>query len=185
MQSLKQLLKEKYQLTNYQIAQLDFLRKTFFSESSKVFIMGIIFYKNLPLYLFALFIMSILRCSTGGIHFYTYAGCFITSLLFLWLCIKLLPYIFIPLNFRITALLICMFICYCIGPVASKYRPPFSKNFIKKCKIIISVFILFYTLILYIMPESQYLIVGFWIVILHTLQLLIAKIIKKGGIVKS
>ena len=79
MKIVKQFLKEKYNLSNYQIAQLIFLGKTVLSESSKILIMSFIFYKQLPLYFFSLLIMCILRYSTGGIHFYTYMGCLTAS----------------------------------------------------------------------------------------------------------
>ena len=81
MKIIKQFLKEKYNLSNYQIAQLIFLGKTVLSESSKILIMSFIFYKQLPLYFFSLLIMCILRYSTGGIHFYTYIILFFLSFL--------------------------------------------------------------------------------------------------------
>uniref|UniRef100_UPI0040562C58 accessory gene regulator B family protein n=1 Tax=Agathobacter sp. TaxID=2021311 RepID=UPI0040562C58 len=179
METLKQHLKEKYHLSNYQIAQLIFLAKTFFSEASKILIMGIIFHKQLPLYFFALFIMLLLRCSTGGLHFYTYTGCLVTSVIYVWLAIVFLPNIKIPFNIKLLLLLICAIVCYHIGPVPSKYRPPFRDHFIQKCKSIVSSFIFFYSLFLYVMPESTYSTVGFWIIILHSLQLLIAKYTRK------
>lgn len=179
MKTFKQHLKEKYDLSNYQIAQLTFLGKTIFSEISKVFIMGIIFFKHLPLYIFALLIMLVLRCTTGGIHFYTYIGCLTTSIIFLWSGIILLPNIAVPLNVKLILLLLCIISCYYIGPVPSKYRPAYRSKFIQKCKLIISTFIFLYTIVLYVMPESPYINVGFWIIILHSLQLIIAKYTRK------
>jgi len=179
MKTIEQHLKEKYHLSSYQIAQLTFLGKTLFSETSKILIMGIIFQKYLLLYVFALFIMIILRCTTGGLHFYTYLGCLFTSTIYIWLAIILLPKILIPLNLKIVLLLISILVCYHIGPIPSKYRPPFSDDFIKRCKKTISYFIFLYTLILYIMPKSTYLTVGFWIIILHSLQLIAAKYTRK------
>lgn len=179
MKTINQHLKEKYNLSNYQIAQLGFLIKTLSSEVSKMILMAIFFHKHLPFYFFALFIMLILRCNTGGIHFYTYIGCFITSTLFLLFGIILLPNITIPLNIKILLLLLCIITCYHIGPIPSKYRPSYSKEFIQKCKEKVSTFIFFFSVLLYIIPESQYLIIGFWIIILHTLQLIIAKYARK------
>lgn len=179
MKTLKQLLKEKYNLSSYQIAQLSFLCKTFFSEISKMLIMGIVFYKELSLYLFALLTMLILRCTTGGLHFYTYAGCLLTSTIYIGIAIQLLPNITIPLNIKILLLLFCVIVCNYIGPVPSKYRPPYSKKHIKTYKTIVSTFIFIFTLVLYIIPESPHLIVGFWIIILHSLQLIIAKYRRK------
>ena len=179
MNKIKQLLKEKYQLSNYQIAQLAFLGKTLISETSKMLIMGIIFYKHLPTYFFALLVMLVLRCSTGGIHFYTYVGCLTTSIIFLWAGIILLPNIPVPLPVKLILLLLCIISCYYVGPVPSKYRPPYSSMFIRKCKWTISTFIFLYTIVLYVVPESSYINAGFWIIILHSLQLLVAKYTRK------
>lgn len=179
MKTFKHYLKEKHNLSNYQIAQLAFLGKTVLSEISKVLIMGIIFYKHLPLYFFSLLIMLVLRCSTGGIHFYTYIGCLAASIIFLWSVIVLLPIIIVPLSVQLILLLLCILSCYSIGPIPSKYRPPYSNTFIQKCKLIISIFIFLYTIVLYIIPGSPYLNVGFWTIILHSLQLTIAKYIRK------
>ena len=179
MKTLKNHLKEKYNLSNYQIAQLGFLAKTLASEISKMIIMAVIFYKHLPLYFFALFIMLILRTYTGGIHFYTYIGCLVTTTIFLLLGIIVLPNIAIPLNIKLFLLLLCIITCYLIGPIPSKYRPPYSEQFLRKCKLIVSSAICIYTFVLYIVPDSKYMIVGFWIIILHTLQLIIAKYTRK------
>lgn len=179
MKFFKHILKKKYQLSNYQIAQLTFLFKTLFSEFSKILIMGIIFYKNFPLYIFALIIMLILRCSTGGIHFYTYTNCFIASLAFLILAVIVFPKISLPLYIQIFLLIICILICHSIGPIPSKYRPAYTDHFEQKCKVTISIFIFFYVLFLYIIPNSKYSITGFWIIILHSLQLILAKYIRK------
>ena len=179
MQTIKNFLKKKYNLSNYQIAQLAFLCKSFISEISKIIIMGIIFYNHLSLYFFALLIMLVLRCSTGGIHFYTYIGCLTTSLIFLWSGIVWLPNITFPLNIKLLLILLCILICYYIGPICSKYRPPHSNKFIQKRKLIITFFIFLFSIALYIMPESSYLNVGVWIIILHSLQLIIAKFFRK------
>lgn len=179
MKTLKNHLKEKYNLSNYQIARLVFLAKTLASEISKMIILAVLFYKHLPLYFFALFIMLILRTYTGGIHFYTYIGCLVTTTIFLVLGIIVLPNIVVPLNIKLFLLLLCIITCYHIGPIPSKYRPPYSEQFIRKCKLIVSSAICIYTFVLYIVPDSKYMIVGFWIIILHTLQLIIAKYTRK------
>lgn len=180
MEPLKKYLKDTYQLSSYQIAQILFLFKTIASEISKILIMGIIFHKQLPLYIFALSIMLFLRTSTGGLHFYTYAGCLVTSIIYIWLAIDVLPQITVVKYVQISALLICILLCNRIGPVTSKYRPSSCQNHFTKCKKFITLFIFIYTLILYIIPENEYLYVGFWVIILHSLQLFVAKIRKKG-----
>lgn len=177
---MKEYLKNKYQLSSYQIAQIEFFIKTFLSESSKIIIMGFIFHKQLSLYFFSLFFMIMLRCNTGGIHFYTYTGCLMASTILLWFPIIVLPRLTIPLYIQLLLLLICLFVCYAIGPVGSRYRPAYPEQFISRSKKKISTFIFFSTLVIYIIPDNPYSRTGFWIIILHTLQLLIARILKKG-----
>ena len=184
METLKKYLKTTYHLSSYQTAQIIFLFQTIFSEISKIVIMGILFHDKLSLYLFALFIMIFLRCSMGGLHFYTYAGCLITSTLYLWLAVYILPDIVIAKYLQIAALLLCILICNYAGPVISKYRPEECKERFTQCRRFITIFIFFFALILYIIPENKYIYVGFWVIILHSLQLLVAKIRKKGDSLK-
>lgn len=181
MEQLKRHLKETYNLSNYQLAQVSFLFKTIASEISKILIMGILFHNQLPLYLFALSVMLCLRGSTGGLHFYTYAGCLVTSALYLGLAIYILPHNMSAKSFQLIGVLLCILLCNYIGPITSKYRPDSCKEHFTQCKRFITIFISFYALLIYIMPESNYLNVGFWVIILHSLQLVIAKICKKGG----
>jgi len=180
MSTIKLVLKEKYNLSNYQIAQLVFLLKTLSSEFSKMLIMGILFRNHMLLYIFALIIMLCLRCTTGGLHFYTYLSCLAASTIYLWLAVVLLPNFMLPKTLRLISLLFSLIICYYCCPVPSKYRPEYPHSLITRCRKTVCSFVFIYTLILYIIPENQYLTVGFWVVILHSLQLLVAKIQKKG-----
>lgn len=169
----------KYNFTNYQIAQLKFLFITLASEISKILIMGIFFYNKLPLYFFAIFVMLCLRSTTGGIHFYTYVSCLLASVTFLWLAIRILPLIHLPIFMSLILLLGCIITCYMIGPVTSKYRPTPSQNKAQKYRSLTCGFVFIYTVVFYIFPENSYLIIGFWVIILHSLQLILAKLKRK------
>jgi len=179
MQAIRNSLMEKYGLSRYQVAQLTFLAKTVASDVSKMFIMAILFHRQFTLFLFALAVMLVLRCSTGGIHFYTYFECLAGSILYLWLAVFLLQHIMLPLPLMAILCTLCAIGCFFIGPVPSRYRPPYTETFKKRCKLIIATFIMLYTLTLSIMPDSSYIIVGFWVIILHFLQLLAAKYTRK------
>lgn len=172
-------IQKKYHYSNYQIAQLKFLFKTIFSELSKIFIMGIIFYKIFPQYVLTLFFMLFLRSISGGLHFYTYIGCLGMSILFIGLSLLLFTFITIPLYAKGCLLLISILICHLTGPVASKYRPPRSTRSKTKLRDITCSFIFLYTLLMYIIPENSYIQIGFWVIILHSLQLSLAKHIRK------
>ncbi len=184
MELLKKHLKETYHLSNYQIAQLAFLFKTISSELSKIIIMGILFHNNFSSYAFALFTMLFLRCSTGGLHFYTYRGCLAASVVYMWLAIIVLPHIPLLPFMRLLLLLASIIACYLIGPVVSKYRSTPSIELSNRCRNTTCRFILIYALVQYIIPGNQLLNVGLWIIILHSLQLFIAKIRKKGDFIK-
>ncbi len=179
MQAIKNTLMEKYGLSPYQVAQLFFLWKTVASDFSKMCIMALLFHRQFATFLFALILMLILRCSTGGIHFYTYLQCLLGSTLYMWLAITLLPHITLSLPVSVTSLVLCALGCFLIGPVPSRYRLPYSETFKQRCKAIVSISILLYAFLFCIMPESPYFIAGFWVIILHFLQLLVAKYTRK------
>ncbi|MBQ9990043.1 MAG: accessory gene regulator B family protein [Lachnospiraceae bacterium] len=179
MEAVKTHLKEKYQLTNYQIAQLGYLYKTALSEISKLILMGILFHNLFSEYLFSLAIMLVLRCFSGGLHFDTYLGCLLGSLLLMAASLLILPPLMAEFSFSFPCLLLCMLSINCIGPVTSKYRPEYSKEHLKRCKRIVLCFISFFSLLVYIMPDSRFIHIGVSVIILHTLQLMAAKYIRK------
>lgn len=181
-EQIKSYLKKNYDLSNYQIAQISFFFKTILSEVSKILIMGFLFHSRLPLYIFALFIMIVLRSFMGGLHFYTYLRCLSSSVIYLGLAVYVLPHLSISPCPQFILLLLSILVCTYIGPITSKYRPESCKRHFTKYKRLAIGFILLYTLILYITPgNNPYLYVGFWVIMLHSLQLIIAKIQTKGG----
>ena len=180
MERIKRYLTVNHHLSNYQVAQIFFLCKTLFSEISKILLMGVLFAHRLPFYFFALFIMVFLRCSMGGLHFDTYIGCLAASTLYLWLAVVLLPRMAVARALQIIALLLCILICNVVGPVVSKYRPASIQKQFRKNTRFTTLFILIYGLILYRIPQNPYMRVGFWVILLHSLQLMAAKIRKKG-----
>lgn len=180
MEMVRKYLREKYQISNYQIAQLEYVFKTFASELSKMLIMGILFHRFLSLYLFALCVLLCLRNTTGGLHFYTYAGCLACSILYMGLAICILPHLTLPFYGKICALLASLLVCWRVGPVVSKYRREPSPERFRHFRNLTCIFILIYISLLFIIPENPYTTVGFWVIILHSLQLTAAKIRKKG-----
>ena len=179
MNMLLEYIQNKYHYSNYQIAQLRFLFKTIFSELSKIIIMTILFHKHLDLYFFALIIMLFLRCTTGGLHFYTYRGCLAMSIIYLGIPIYVLSYLPVSHLCGIILLLLSLSVCFFIGPVTSKYRPKQSPEQFCRNRNITCIVILAYSLSWYIIPDKRLLTVGFWIIILHALQLIAARITRK------
>ncbi len=77
-------------------------------------------------------------------------------------------------------LFVCMLCNYFVGPVTSTVHVALSEQHVSKVRMQAFVFIFFYIVALYIVPENAYMTVGFWVIILHTLQLIAARILKKG-----
>ena len=177
---MRELLKEQYEFSDYQIAQLGFLGKTLASEFSKLLIMGIIFREKLGMYLFAVSIMILLRTSTGGLHCKKYITCFLVSFSYMFLSLTILPDV--PLNkvFQLLLLFICMLCNYFVGPVTSTVHMPLGDSLVKRVRIQSFLIIFFYLTITYIIPENPYTVAGFWVIILHTLQLSAARLLRKG-----
>ena len=164
---MQEFLKRQYQFSDFQIAQLQFFVKTMSSELSKFLIMGFIFRDRLGLYLFAMAVMLPLRIAVGGLHCKTYLSCLLVSF----------SYAFLSLMIFLFA---CMLCNYFVGPVTSTVHVALSEEHVKKVRVQAFVFIFFYIVVLYIAPENSYVTVGFWVIILHTLQLIAARILKKG-----
>lgn len=180
MEKVKLYLKETYHLTGYQAAQVIFFFQTILSEVSKMLIMALLFHRQPGEYFFALFVMLFLRCTTGGLHFYTYWGCLFATTSYMILSIWFLPNIPLPFIGKILLLLVSALTCYSIGPITSKYRPDYPEKQLKQSKNITILFILLYGIVLIIFPQISILNVGIWVIILHSLQLALAKIRKKG-----
>ena len=173
-------LKEQYQFSDYQIAQLKYLFKTMLAESSKLLIMAFIFHHKLGIYLFSVTIMLLLRTSTGGLHCKTYWSCFAVSLAYMFLSIEILPLVSIGKILQMLLIFLCMIINYYIGPVTSSVHAALSLKVTKRVRIQAFLIIFFYLTLTYILPETPYITTGFWVVILHTVQLIAAKTLKKG-----
>lgn len=177
---MREFLKEQYEFSDYQIAQLGFLAKTLASEFSKLLLMGIIFRKEIGMYVFAVTIMLLLRTSTGGLHCKKYITCFLVSFSYMFLSLIILPNIPINKVFQLILLFICMLCNYYVGPVTSVVHAPLGEQLVKRVRIQAFLIIFFYLTLTYIIPENPYTIAGVWVIILHTLQLVTARIIKKG-----
>lgn len=175
---MKELLKRHYHFSNYQIAQLEFFFKTVFSELSKILIMAFIFRHELDVYFFTLLAMCLLRTSTGGLHCKTYARCLVASSLYMITVIKILPLILLPLAIMLLLLFPCVFINYFIGPVTSDVHMPLSEETINKNRFKAALYVTLYMIVIMVNPNNIYTTAIFWVIIIHTLQLIAAKIRK-------
>lgn len=179
---MKELLKSTYQFTDYQIAQLEFLAKTLFSEISKIFIIGLFFWKELPFFFVSMLIIAILRTSTGGLHCKTYLSCLVASWFYIVFTIKILPLLPVWQIPAILMLILCAVTDYHIGPVTSDVHLPLTESSKRKGRLTTLFTIIVFLILMIFFPKNTCVITGFWIIISHTLQLIAAKIRKKGAV---
>lgn len=158
-----------------------YLVLSFLSETSKLFMLALLFYRKMGIFLFSVLVLYLLRSTTGGMHCKRYWSCFLVSFSYLFLCIDVLPIIALPKSAMLGILLICCVVTYYIGPVVSQNRPQPTSQQCHKRKIQVFIVIFFYMILMYILPESSYVISGFWIVVLHAVQLSFAELKAKGG----
>lgn len=178
---MREFLKTQYEFSDFQIEQLKYTCKTLASEFSKLIIMGILFHNILGIYAFAVAVMLLLRSSTGGLHCRTYLSCFLVSLTYMFLALAVLPVIPVNKLVQMILLFLCILCNYYIGPVTSVVRHPLSEKIIHRVRGQAFVIIFFYLTLTYITPENPYITAGFWVIILHTTQLIAAKLLKVKG----
>lgn len=176
-----ELIKKNYGFTDYQMAQLKYFFLTVFSEISKLFLISLCFLDLIPMFIWTIFIFQIIRSSCGGLHCKTYWGCFFVSLSYMLLAIRILPLIPMDKLFQMITLLLCIIITYHIGPLTSVLHPTLTDSVCQQLKNKVFMTIFIYLIILYILPENPYITTGYWVIILNTCQLILAKILKKEG----
>lgn len=190
MEYLLNKVQAEYGFSDYQIKLLRFSFTGILYDVSKTIIFLIFFLATgrLPEFLFAVVPLILLRTRSGGIHFHKYWTCFLASFVYLYTVICILPKAVTvhPLLIYLI-LLLCAVLDYMIGSASLKERPVIrdefminqKKQFARKAKIQSFQVVFIVAVLFYIFPDSQYLIVSFWTVVLHTLQLSITKILKE------
>lgn len=166
-------LKNKYNYTDYEIKLIHYSMITFISEISKLLILGCFFsfISKLSYYVWAIFIFLFLRRYSGGYHCKTYISCFLLSFIYMYSAVILLPNI--PMNriaylfiFFISILLINAF-----SPMPSIYHQKLNRHQIITYRLYINIFLIICMILVLKFPKNHFLIISFWEIIMHTLQL--------------
>lgn len=152
-------------------------------DLSKFIVMCLFFYFTgyLSEYLFAAMISVPLRTQSGGIHFKHYWSCFLFSFGYFTVIIYGLCRIVLPFTVLILFMAICSLVNFGLSPIQAATRPPLpaaEQHTIKQKTFMLTVYCALIVLLFYHSPLAA---VGYWTIILHSLQLLIAYFIRKGG----
>ncbi|MBE5954201.1 MAG: hypothetical protein E7257_08615 [Lachnospiraceae bacterium] len=163
-------------LSKREKAILLFYLKGTLSDLSKALIFFFIFY-SLGFhkeFFYGLFFFVAFRVNSGGIHCKTYLFCFLLSLLLLSSGIILGSLIYLPKAYSILISMVCGFITCNLSPVQAATRPKASRDFIIRARIKEAMVIGIFILVLLTTETNQPINIGFWLLIIHTLQLYVA-----------
>ena len=172
---------EKRELTPYEKKLLIFFLKCIASELSKIVIFSIIF-SILGLtkeFISALFFLMIFRTSSGGIHCHSYLGCLCVSFLILSSGMALGMFVYLPISIMIILTITIKNIIYRLAPVQSKTRPPLEERLVLKAKRRSSMSVVLYLILLVVCGLNTFTNIGFWLLVLHIVQLYIANKIRR------
>lgn len=162
--------------SEYDIAKVKFLIKMLAAEISKLLAFTVIWWYRGQFFPFCvgISVFFVLRACSGGIHFRSYWACFLFSFAYLTLCLDVLPMLVVSRIVKLCSLFLCMILAYRFSPVVSKYRvsPSLTKRNNSKREIFIVIFI--YFLFMYITPQNSLIDIGFWCIVIHTVQLSMA-----------
>lgn len=179
MVQFKSLIQSEYGYTDFQMKQIRYILSSLGSEISKLIFLMIYFssISKLPEMVIAVITLLSVRNFTGGIHLKHYTSCFILSFGVFYLGICILPTL-INLNTLVMLIIlnICIVLTYLIGPVFSVYRASLSEEHKKNCCIKAATSILLYMFAVFVFQKNDLLYTGFWMIVLQTLQLGLAKI---------
>ena len=164
-------------------AKLNYFFSCIVYEGSKIILFLIFFAltQRLEGFLYSMLILLPLRIISGGLHFKHYLACLTFS--FGYFYIVNIPLANLMPSLPITLLILCgcILINYQIGPITSDSRPSLAPEEIRRGKFHILVATIYDTILTAIFYETSLAPIGFWTIVLHSVQLIIAKLRKKRG----
>ena len=169
-------LKTEHNYTDYQIKLVHYVVKSLMSELTKFIIMGIffLFFSAFPEYLWCTFVLAFLRRYSGGLHFNSYVSCLLVTVSYLFCCIMLLPFTAPPRLVQLLLLILAIIVTYKVAPVPSCYHGKLTSRQDLWYRTLVLTFMFLYFIALFIIPANPYLSCGFWVIIIHSIQPLIA-----------
>ena len=167
----------KTELTKYEKALLQFYLKGIFSDLSKSLIFFLIFYalgfhKE---FLCGILFLVLFRIYSGGIHCKTYLRCLILSFVILSSGILLGTYFYPRKIIKLLLSVICCTVTCYFTPITAPSRPKLSNKAVLILKIKEAVIISSFIFVLLFAKQNLYINIGFWILMLHTMQLVVAE----------
>lgn len=186
MQKILRMAYENADLSPKEQKFMTFRIKCMLYDVSKVVLFVAFFaaIHKLDSFVYAFLIFFPIRQVSGGLHFKHYTSCLIFSFVYMYAAVMLLAPMKLALAAVIPILAVCAAVVYAIGPILAPTRPALTKQeFAERRQK--AVHIICYEIVLTILFfDSELASVGYWTIIMHSLQLVIAWIMKnckKGG----
>lgn len=180
-------LYEKIQMTygfsDHDIQLIRYTLSALKCELSKLLVLGIVFSLAglFPEYAVMMLTLVPIRRYGGGIHFNHYSSCFLFTALFFVLPV-LLNEIVLPHAAQLTVLGLCTVTTLAVGPVTAQNRAPMARNKYQLFRLISAGLLLIWFLLFAFVKVFPYANLCFWVIALQTIQLICAKIVRKGDI---
>ena len=182
MDYLMTKVQNEFEYTDYQMKLIRYALTSILYDVSKalIFLVYFAWTGRVLEYFCALVPMVLLRNKTGGLHMRTYWSCFFFTFVYLEAAITLLPALITIHELLVYPILaICAVINYKIGNITLKRKPMPGEELAKKLKVQSFQVVGLVGVIYFIFQGASVLNVSFWVVVLHTIQLTITKIIKE------
>lgn len=178
----KGLSEEELDLLEYERELRIYYLKCILMEGSKIILFILAFWKMGLIweYWMALLALMLLRNHGGGIHCRTYLSCLAVSFTVLYASILAAQNIYLPAIGNILTLAVCGYLGYKLVPIVSESRPDPTPDIVRRSKWITVIIISVFCILICIRPNNLYINIGVWTIIIHILQLLIAKKYKGG-----
>lgn len=183
MKKFLDYIQKRYNYTDYQIKVIKYFFMCMGSDCSKLLIIlgfSAIIDQFIPC-LISLAALVFLRTSGGGFHCEHYVTCLLFSFTFTFGSIFLTEYVALVQPVALLGMIISLIIAYILVPIVSYHRPKPADNLIKRSRIINFSFLILCTFAVFVFYQNQYCRLLCWVCILHTLQLVIAYLCRKGG----
>lgn len=164
-------------------AKLNYFFSCIIYEGSKIILFLVFFAitQRLKGFLYSMIILLPLRIISGGLHFKHYLSCLAFSFGYFYLVNVPLMDIMPDFEMALLILLVCIVINFQIGPVVSDFRPALTYEQIKRGRFHILIATVYDTILTALFYETPLAPIGFWTIVLHSVQLIIAKIRKGRG----
>lgn len=175
----------EYNLSDRQRKLLQFSFIGLIYDITKLVLLFIFFacIHQITAFIFNVFLLIVLRTNQGGLHLRHYTTCFIFSFLYLFLSICVLPLLIpeIPQPLGLCIIFLCMLINYIAGPQKNIkiYTELKNPENVLKSKMKSFIVCTVYMIAFFIFPNVILMQQGMWMIVLHTMQIVIVVIKNK------